>query len=212
MSDYCAIIQTIVCNGNVCSKKVCSENMCSDNMCSDSVECEELKGSVSIDFCEQTACISRVMVKTLFAKVQLLVNDEDMAVLIDTGSTVNAVTNEVVERLECPMLPLTDVDYTECTLANGASEVFLGKVKLMLKFPDFLHETDFYVMPSAYESVILGCETLNVLKAEMSLCDQSIKFHDNCVVNVLSMSAPGAEHPMCMVNKGCKPCQPLNMI
>ena len=60
--------------------------------------------------------------------------------LFDTGATVNAVTNAVMERLQCPVLPLTDVDYTECTLANGASEVFLGKVKLTMKFPDFSYQ------------------------------------------------------------------------
>ena len=84
MSDYCATIQTIVCSGRMCSGKMCSEDESNDNVCDDSIECEELKGSVPDDLCEQTASVSGVMVKTLFAnnKVQLLVNDQGMAVLI----------------------------------------------------------------------------------------------------------------------------------
>ena len=48
-------------------------------------------------------------------------------------------------------------------------------------------------MPSADESVILGCKTLNDLKAEISLCEQCIKFYDGCVVNVLDTSAADRE-------------------
>ena len=138
-----------------------------------------------------------VMIRDLSTRnrISVTINGKDVDMLIDTGSSINAVTKKMAQALQCDISPLDTNDYTSCTLANGGSERFLGKTKVKFEFPEFKHEAEFLVLPSEAESIILGCQTLTKLKAIIDFPNRCVIF-ETAVINFIS-----ADDNLCAVGE-----------
>ena len=62
---------------------------------------------------EQCAFLSATCVEKFKSlnKMSAVLNDCKVEVLIDTGSSVNAISSDLVESINCNLLPLSTTDY-----------------------------------------------------------------------------------------------------
>ena len=104
-------------------------------------------------------------------------NGRSTDVLIDTGSTVNAVSSKLVKKLNSVIAPLRLSEFKLCTLADGSKANFLGTTVITVKFGDIVSDIHFYVLPASHEYAILGCSFLSDFSATIDFNRKCIKLH-----------------------------------
>ena len=102
-------------------------------MCDNELTCEEnsVKSVTKSDNRESGAFLSATNVHNIQGvnKLCATICNQQVAVLIDTGSTINAISTSLCKKLSATIKPLCDIDYSFCTLANGATANFSGKIE-----------------------------------------------------------------------------------
>lgn len=107
--------------------------------------------------------------------------NEDIDVLIDTGSQISAVAEDYVKKLqlrgfEIPVLPVTN---TMVSVAVGASRQRV-KEQVLLPFEvnNKLYELSCIVVPKLNKNIIIGCDWLLKYKAVVNFDLQTLKLTD----------------------------------
>ena len=140
---------------------------CSGVKCSEVTKNDNHESSAHVNI----TCVKNI---TNINKVKAELCGVTLEILIDTGSTVNAISSSLVDAMGKDLDPLTCNDYKSCTLADSSRAVFKGKVTLDIIFGDLKTDITFYVLPATYDYAIIGCAFLRKYGA-------NINFEKNCV-------------------------------
>ena len=155
----------------------CSEVQCCARKCS-VVQCSVKNNHEDKSVC--SAFVSATCIKDFKGvnKISAILNGRDIDILVDTGSTINAISSELVKLLRGKVKPLKSADFRSCTLADGSKSTFCGTAKLTVKLGDIDATVLFYVLPATYEYAILGCTFLNDYDATIDFSKRCIKLKD----------------------------------
>ena len=132
------------------------------------------------NFHEDSVYIGVTNIKNLknVNKITGIISNKTVDIMIDTGSTVNAISDSLVKSLKLEVLPLSDGHYKTCTLANGARTLFKGIVSANIGIGNFSSCVTFYVLSADYNFAILGCDFLSQNGVTIDFDKKILSFND----------------------------------
>ena len=143
-------------------------------------DCENIKNSEKTKKSECGAYLYSTCVKELvnINRLHVVLHGQKVVILVDTGSTINAISSVACAKLGLKIAPLHSSDYQYCTLANGKQENFLGTTSTDIQMDSFMDAINFYVLPGSDEYIIMGCPFLQNSDAIIDFKANCIKFGD----------------------------------
>ena len=85
--------------------------------------------------------------------------------LVDTGSTVSIINEQVAKRLKLQVRPLNETNTLNLTSANGSDLPIIGTMDLQLYFQGLILPQTVYVSPLLEHSLVLGVDFLSQNRA-----------------------------------------------
>ena len=109
-------------------------------------------------------------------KTQLIINDKEIEVVIDSGAAISVITEKLRKELR---LPIKEKSNITCTLADGGKIASLGKVNAEIEIDEeLLIPVTLDVIESKQKEMIIGNDLLNEWNANINYKDKVLELEN----------------------------------
>jgi len=120
--------------------------------------------------------------------IRARVNNQSVAILIDSGYSVSSISEEFFHRLRIPQSALKLARQTHLIAANGLPLVNIGKIDLSVNIDGLVVPYTFTVLKGLSFNIICGIDFMNDTKAVMNCSKHTLSLFNDLVISKLVSS------------------------